>query len=90
MILDFGGITTLLVDGLTLTLKSTTDWYWTDNGEKIPFEIPFITGEPNNYQNLNKNCLALEDTFLPYRFFDFPCIKSTNILEFPPLCQKKL
>jgi len=48
----------VFVDGITLTPKSPTDWYWTNSGEKIPYTIQWNKGEPNNYSN-NENCLSI-------------------------------
>lgn len=79
----------LLVDGMTSILKSKTDWFWTVSGKKIPFEVPFLAGEPNNHQLLNEYCLSVinsGDSFLPYRFNDRQC----NVGEHAFLCQKKL
>jgi len=36
------------IDALTVTLKSKTDWYWTNTGNKISFPISWIGTEPNN------------------------------------------
>jgi hypothetical protein len=71
----FGGF----IDGMTLTLKSPTDWYWTKSGKKLSFALPWRSGEPNNYNNVNEACLVLSGT----GFNDAPC---SNIYSF--LCQK--
>lgn len=80
----------VLVDGVTTILRSTTEWFFTANGKRFPFTIPFANGEPNNYLNRNENCLALRDTgdsFLPYRFMDYPCNKIPELNDSSFLCQ---
>lgn len=36
-----------IIDGTTLTGKSTTDWYWTQTGKKIQFPIPWGRTQPD-------------------------------------------
>lgn len=48
---SFAGVY-FIIDGTTLTPKSTTDWYWTQSGKKIQFPIPWGTGQPDFSNNL--------------------------------------
>jgi hypothetical protein len=86
-----GNKTGVLVDGVTIVPKSTTEWFYTTNGKKIAFDIPFRSGEPNNHLNRNEFCLVIVDTgddFLPYRFNDFSCnIIPEMTTDYPFLCQ---
>jgi len=47
----------VFVDGIALTPKSPTDWYWTNSGEKIPYTFQWAKGEPNDSNN--ENCLSI-------------------------------
>ena len=68
------------VDAMALTVKSTTDWYWTKLGNKLSFALPWKTGEPNNSNNLNEVCLS----FRRDGFNDGPC----NATTYAFLCQR--
>jgi hypothetical protein len=74
----------VIIDGMTLTPLSTTDWYWTRTGEKIPFTIPWREGEPN-FMNDIEYCMALilQEQF-SIGFIDFPC----QTYEHPFICQR--
>jgi len=48
----------VFVDGIVLTPRSHTDWYWTNSGEKIPYNMQWIAGEPN-YQGNSEYCLSI-------------------------------
>lgn len=41
----------IFLDGIALTQKSPTDWYWTENGEKISFSMPWLSGQPDTAGN---------------------------------------
>jgi hypothetical protein len=47
--------TWLWIDGVTLTDKSKTDWYWTKTGKKISFPIDWYPGQPSG----NQFCLCI-------------------------------
>jgi len=71
-VISYGGYH-MLVDGITNTPNSTTDWYWTNSGTKVSFALPWQRGEPN-YLNEGEYCLALsahEPSTLGFN--DFPC-----------------
>ena len=74
-----------LVDGMTLTPNSTTDWYWTKTGEKIPFPLPWREGEPNFAFDGTEYCISV---FLQapdnLGFNDVRC----QIEERPYICQR--
>ncbi|KAL7036611.1 hypothetical protein ACKWTF_008868 [Chironomus riparius] len=74
------------VDAMTLTLKSTTDWYWTKTGQKISYALPWMPGEPNNINTINELCLSFGRSTLTSRFGfnDSPCSE----IDFSFLCQK--
>ena len=48
----------VLVDGIALTQESPTDWYWTNSGKKIPYDIEWADGEPNYYE-AEERCLSI-------------------------------
>lgn len=74
-----------LVDGMTLTPKSSTDWHWTNSGIKIPYDIPWIDGEPNNKDKL-ESCLSVGRRYLreKFGFNDDKCASAPNAF----ICQK--
>ncbi|XP_070500524.1 macrophage mannose receptor 1-like [Chironomus tepperi] len=41
----------IFLDGIALSQKSTTNWYWTESGEKIGFSIPWLPGQPDTAGN---------------------------------------
>lgn len=51
----------IFIDGMTLTPKSSTDWYWTNSGKKISYPIPWFPGQPDNY-NEDEQCLTISHT----------------------------
>ncbi|CAG9807027.1 unnamed protein product [Chironomus riparius] len=77
-------LTFFLIDGMTLTPKSTTDWYWTKNGEKISFKIPWQPDEPN-FEFEEEHCLSvwIQDV-KAIGFNDCKCQK----LTWPFICQR--
>ena len=72
------------IDGMTLTPNSTTDWYWTKNGEKISFSIPWQPDEPNFDSNV-EYCLSvwIQDIKV-IGFNDGQC----QNIEWPFICQR--
>jgi len=48
----------VIVDGMTLTPRSITDWYWTRTGEKIHFTLPWRKNEPS-FQGDIEYCMSL-------------------------------
>jgi hypothetical protein len=35
------------IDGMGLTPRTSTDWYWSESGNKIDFTMPWLTGQPD-------------------------------------------
>lgn len=70
------------VDGMTLSSKSKTDWYFSVTGKKFPYTMPWTGGQPDNAGN-NEKCLSMHPS--PRSFNDLPCN-----MEAPFLCQKKI
>lgn len=62
----------LYVDAVTLTPKSTTDWYWTKTGKKISFPMDWIPGAPGSLEQL---CLCISKPSLNanFGFNDIEC-----------------
>jgi hypothetical protein len=76
----------VLIDGMTLVPRSPNDWYWTVNGEKVSFEMPFMSGQPDS-ASADEKCLSLgpsAESSMPYKFNDYPC----NRLDTTFICQK--
>ncbi|KAL7036596.1 hypothetical protein ACKWTF_008856 [Chironomus riparius] len=59
--------TWLYVDGVALTIKSPTDWYWTKTGKKISYSIPWRVGTPNN-DGGSEYCLTIGRYFTNEKF----------------------
>lgn len=57
--------TWLWIDGITLTEKSTTDWYWTKTGKKISFPIDWYPGQPTGNGQF---CLAVGKATINAKF----------------------
>jgi len=74
----------VIIDGMTLTPRSTTDWYWTRTGERIYFTLPWRVGEPNFADGV-EYCMSLilQEQF-NIGFNDFRC---QNIGD-PFICQR--
>ena len=68
----------VLVDGITLT-PGSHDWYWTQNGRKISFSIPW---EPKNPSGGNEQCLGMAKNEKNFNDIDCKSHESTF------LCQK--
>lgn len=87
---NFNSVFYLHVDGITKTPKSLDDWYFTKNGQKIPFQMPWLTGEPNCANNA-EYCLSIgkkssEDLL---QFNDSICYSSRSFYHFNSfVCQK--
>lgn len=73
----------ILIDGVTLNSRSPIDWYFSSMDEKIPFEMPWSHGQPDDALG-NEKCLSFIRSPL-YKFNDIPC----NAV-YPFLCQKKI
>ena len=75
----------MFLDGIALSPKSKTDWYWTETGEKIGFTIPWPPTQPDtadgNEFYLSFGRFTKEGTLA---FNDLPGKKFMNSF----LCQK--
>ncbi|KAL7036617.1 hypothetical protein ACKWTF_008874 [Chironomus riparius] len=62
------------IDGMTSIMKSTTEWYWADSGNKISYPMPWLSGQPDN-ANGDERCLAFRRNTPTqnYRFVDNTC-----------------
>jgi hypothetical protein len=60
--------------------KSTTDWYWVENREKVNFTMRFLPGTPDNAGG-NEMCLTLTHVGGYNYFNDLKCYE-TYILRF--------
>ncbi|KAL7036606.1 hypothetical protein ACKWTF_008864 [Chironomus riparius] len=65
----------LYLDAITLTEKSTTDWYWTKTGKKVSFPMEWYPGNPSGS---GQHCLCISRSTITsnFRFNDIDC--STN------------
>ncbi|CAG9807028.1 unnamed protein product [Chironomus riparius] len=80
---SLGGVH-MLVDGMTPTPNTTTEWYWTNTGTKVSFTLPWQEGEPN-FLNNGEYCLALSaHEVSTLGFNDFPCDVGLS----PFVCQR--
>ncbi|KAL7013239.1 hypothetical protein ACKWTF_015287 [Chironomus riparius] len=75
----------IFIDGIELTPKSTTDWYWTKNGQKISFLIPWGPVQPDNWQG-NERCFSIgkRDAGDRFGYNDHAC---SNV-NLPFICQR--
>ena len=77
----------VVVDGFGFTPTSSTEWYSTNTGVKIPYNLQWLAGEPNYYGN-DEYCLSVakQNKNGPLGFNDYPCN------EYPTrfICQKTL
>jgi hypothetical protein len=73
------------INGMTLTPKSRTDWYWVDSGRKVSYTMQWWRADqPDFYQN-SQWCLALGPMSLNmFQFDDVSCNESPQKF----LCQK--
>lgn len=72
----------VFIDGIALSKMSKTDWYWTNSGKKINYEMEWGRNQPN-FQNQNQWCLSL-DPESGYKFNDLQCQEEVR----PFICQK--
>lgn len=74
-------------DGFTLTIGSVDDWYWTKNGNKVSFDIPWAPYEPNSNHGL-EYCLSVGKASLSqgWGFNDVHCQHENK--TFPFICQR--
>lgn len=69
---------------MSLTPKSTTDWYWTDTGRKINFPIQWQSGQPDNNNN-SEFCFSILKTSINQKFG----YNDQNCATYNPfICQK--
>jgi hypothetical protein len=66
----------IYIGGMTNVLKSKSDWYWMNSGNKVNYELKWGPGEPNN-NNGREYCLDIgrynvDDKNLPF-FNDAGC-----------------
>lgn len=59
------------IGGMASVQKSTTDWYWVTNNQKIAYTMPWQNGQPENYLGRGW-CLNLM-TDRGFRYSDFDC-----------------
>lgn len=70
------------VGAVTVTSRSTTDWYWVDTNEKVNYALPWRPGHPDNQRGV-QYCLAFDTVTL--LFDDHDCYTSTAEMKF--ICQ---
>ena len=75
----------IFIDGMTLTPKSTTDWYWTESGEKISFSIRWASDQPDNWRG-NEKCFSIGKRY-PNDKFGFNDHACSNV-NLPFICQR--
>ena len=71
-VISYGG-NHMLVDGMTDTPNTKTEWFWTKTGTKVSYSLPWQKGEPN-FLNEGEYCLAIsahEPSTLGFN--DIPC-----------------
>lgn len=71
------------IDATTLTSKSPTDWYWSQTGKKVSFQIPWFPGEPGGAPEF---CLGIcrASSTIKFGYHDIPC--DTWVYRF--VCQR--
>ncbi|KAG5675478.1 hypothetical protein PVAND_005379 [Polypedilum vanderplanki] len=75
----------IYVNGMTLTPKSSDDWYWVNPQQKIGWSLPWCSGEPNNFEDKGEWCLSVSrNSDGTLCFNDMPC----SVIESSFLCQK--
>lgn len=72
------------IDGMTNVVLSIDDWYWTNNGKKIQFELPWGFNEPNNATEYDELCLALKTESTGMALNDVTC----QVAEISFVCQR--
>ncbi|KAL7035705.1 hypothetical protein ACKWTF_008515 [Chironomus riparius] len=75
------------IDGFTTSGPSKTDWYWTKNGNKILYNIPWAPYEPT-LGDYNENCLSIGKNRLDlaWGFNDIHCQNENKTFIF--ICQR--
>jgi len=75
------------IDGYTTSGPSKTDWYWTRNGNKIMYPIPWAPYEPT-YGDYNEHCLSIGKNRLDldWGFNDIHCQNQEKNFIF--ICQR--
>lgn len=70
----------LYIDGVSMSVNSLTDWYWTKSGDKISYTIPWHPGTPNNAAS-NEYCLTFGKASInqKFGFDDAKCDSSTFV-----------
>lgn len=71
----------VLIDGLAMQKMSKSDWYWTNSGKKINYEMEWAPNQPN-FQKQNQWCLSLDNS--NYKFNDIKCYDDNHTF----MCQK--
>lgn len=61
------------IGGISLTPRSTTDWYWVNSGKKVKFLMGFMPGQPDHYNGAVENCLAINKYGNGFGLNDWPC-----------------
>lgn len=76
-----------LTDGMTVTPRSSNkdNWYWTNSGKKISYDLPWTGVQPDFYRGI-EYCLSIgrvkgNDTL---GFNDYTCV--SGVIHF--ICQK--
>lgn len=70
------------IDGMTSNPGSSSDWYWTNLGVKIPYHLPWNPTQPDNADGIEA-CLTIQKFNGKYALNDYFC--STNATHF--ICQ---
>lgn len=65
----FGGY--IHIGGVAAASRSKNNWYWTDNNERVSYELPWQNGQPDFYNN-DEWCLSLA-TGDGFKFNDIDC-----------------
>jgi hypothetical protein len=73
------------IDGIAMSPKSAKDWYWTNSGMRISYEMPWAPKKLDFTQQLEW-CLSLGPTGV-YKFNDIRC-NGENGEERSFICQK--
>lgn len=60
------------VGGISLTPRSTSDWYWVNSGKKLDFTLKFVPGQPDFAHGI-ENCLSINKYGNEFGFNDIPC-----------------
>jgi hypothetical protein len=74
--------TYMYIGGVTVILKTKTEWFWLDTNEKVNFPMRFLAGDPNNLGG-NEKCLGMIISGGSYYFIDVMC----NAVSVKFVCQ---